>query len=132
MTKFTYCISLIFALASLVVGLPGSASAKTLNGAEIRSLITNRTVALQTPLGAMPLKYDASGVVNGDVSGISAARLLAPRESGKWWIAGDAMCQQWPSWYDGKRFCFSIEKLEGDKIRWRRDDGEVGLATVRP
>lgn len=119
-------------LAAMLVTSPALAADVTLSGAEIRALITGRTVALQTTVGQIPLRYEASGAVSGDLGGVSAvARLFAPRETGKWWIRGDAMCQQWPSWYDGKRFCFRIEKQAGDRIRWLRDDGEVGLAVIR-
>lgn len=123
-------------ICSLCIGpawATGAAAADgALRGAEIRSLITGRTVTLQTPVGQIPLRYDASGAVSGDLAGVSAVtRLFAPRETGSWWIKGDAMCQQWPTWYDGKRFCFRIEKQADDLIRWRRDDGAVGVAIVR-
>lgn len=102
-----------------------------LKGDDIRALINGRTVTLETPFGGLPLRYQASGVVSGDLSGISAARLFAPRENGKWWIDKDSVCQQWPTWYKGRRTCFRVEKLDGAKIRWLRDDGDVGLATVK-
>lgn len=107
------------------------ASAQTLSGAEIKSLISGRTVKLSTPFGvALPLFYAKDGVVSGDISGITAASLFAPKEKGKWWITGNSMCQQWPSWYDGRRFCFEITSINSEKIKWSRDDGATGTAVV--
>lgn len=130
--KPSHTVAPVICAVTMLLGFtPVDVNARMLSGDEIRSLITGRTIALNTPVGALPLKYDASGSVTGDLTGLSVARLFAPSESGKWWIAGNSMCQQWPTWYDGRRFCFRIEQLEGRSIRWLRDDGEVGTAMVR-
>jgi len=121
-----------------VVGILGSlgatpASAAELNGAEIRALIGGQKVRLSTPFGiALPLEYRKDGVVLGDVSGFSMARMLAPSEKGRWWISGNALCQKWPTWYDGRQFCFKITSLGGGKITWLRDDGASGTARIGP
>jgi hypothetical protein len=109
------------------------AAATELSGPEIRQLIGGEKVRLSTPFGvALPLHYRDNGVVVGDVSGFSAARMLAPREEGRWWISGNSLCQKWPSWYDGRQFCFKITSLGGGKITWLRDDGASGTARIGP
>ncbi|MCX5494947.1 hypothetical protein OSH11_09545 [Kaistia dalseonensis] len=125
------------AISALALGLAAiaiePAAARELSGAEIRELIRGRVVRLNTPFGvALPLHYRNDGTVVGDVSRFSAARMLAPKEEGRWWIQGDAMCQQWPSWYNGRRFCFEIRSLAPDKIAWTRDDGAKGTAVIDP
>jgi len=107
------------------------ASANTLSGEEIRGLIQNRTVHLSTPYGVtLPLRYAPSGEVTGDVSGITLARMFAPSETGSWWVDGNQMCQQWPTWYDGVTHCFVIESTGENEINWRRNDGLEGTARI--
>jgi hypothetical protein len=124
-------LSLAIVLAGCAPAMP--ATAGELSGPEIRELISGEKVRLSTPFGiALPLQYRQDGVVVGDVSGFSAARMLAPREEGRWWISGNSLCQKWPSWYDGRQFCFKITSLGAKKIAWLRDDGASGTARIGP
>ncbi|WP_343068030.1 hypothetical protein [Kaistia hirudinis] len=124
-------LSLAVTLAGCVAATP--AASAELSGPEIRQMIGGKNVRLNTPFGiALPLHYRDNGVVVGDVSGISAARMLVPREEGRWWISDDSLCQKWPSWYDGRQFCFRITSLGGGKIAWLRDDGASGTARIGP
>lgn len=105
--------------------------AEQLGGPEIRSLITGKTVRLSTPLGiSLPLRYGSNGVVAGDISGFSMASMFAPKEEGRWWIDDGRLCQKWPSWYKGRTFCFTIKKLDTNRISWLRDDGASGTAVI--
>jgi hypothetical protein len=105
--------------------------AQQMNGQEIDDLVRGRKVFLSTPFGVrLPLTYRADGTVRGDISGISAARLFAPKETGKWWIQRNQLCQKWPSWYDGRQFCFKIERRGKHEISWIRDDGATGTARI--
>lgn len=110
---------------------PERASANALNGDEIKTLINGKNVALKTRFGTFPLRYGTNGLVTGDGSALGLARFFSPKETGKWWVQGSQLCQQWPSWYDGKTLCFKIEKLAGNQIKWLRNDGATGTATVR-
>ena len=86
---------------------------------------------LNTPFGiSLPLRYRTDGVVVGDVSGISAASMFAPKEEGRWWVEDDSLCQKWPSWYKGRQFCFKITSLGEGRISWLRDDGAKGTARI--
>lgn len=107
------------------------AVADDLSGAEIKKLISGEKVFLSTPFGGeLPLSYRTNGQVSGDVSGISAASMFAPKEIGKWWIEGNRLCQQWPTWYKGRQFCFTIVKTGDSTITWLRDDGTSGTARI--
>lgn len=119
------------ASALLAVTMAGPASANALSGDEIRGLIQDRTVHLSTPYGVtLPLRYGANGEVTGDISGITLARMFAPRETGSWWVEDNRMCQQWPSWYDGETHCFTIQSTGENSINWQRNDGMEGTARI--
>jgi hypothetical protein len=105
--------------------------AMPLSGEHIAALIEDRTVHLSTPYGIeLPLRYRSGGEVSGDISGITLARMFAPREVGTWWVEDNRLCQQWPTWYDGEVFCFTIERIGADRITWERDDGFSGTARI--
>jgi hypothetical protein len=122
---------LAIALLSTLCLTAGVATADQLDGPQIRNLIAGEKVLLNTPFGiALPLRYRTDGVVVGDVSGISAARMFTPKEEGRWWIQDDSLCQKWPSWYKGRQFCFKITSLDERRISWLRDDGASGTARI--
>ena len=122
---------LAIALLSTLCLTAGGAAAEQLDGPKIKALIAGETVLLNTPFGiALPLRYRPDGVVVGDVSGISAAKMFAPKEEGRWWIEDDSLCQKWPSWYKGRQFCFKITSLGERRISWLRDDGASGTARI--
>ena len=111
--------------------IPGVSAAEELEGPEIKKLIAGETVRLNTPFGiALPLRYRTDGVVVGDVSGISAASMFAPKEEGRWWVDDDSLCQKWPTWYKGRQFCFKITSLGEGRISWLRNDGASGTARI--
>ncbi len=120
---------LALTLAALVAASP--AIAEQLSGDRLRQTIEGKTVYLSTPYGAeLPLRYETGGSVTGDVSGFSLTAMFAPRETGRWWIDGERLCQQWPTWYDGQQACFTI-RLEGENsLSWIRNDGLSGTARI--
>jgi hypothetical protein len=120
--------ALTLALAALVAA---PAAAQTLEGADIESLIGDKRVLLSTPYGLeLPLRYSAGGEVTGDISGFSMASMFTPSETGSWWVDGDQLCQQFPTWYDGETFCFAIEQTGERSISWKRNDGLEGTARI--
>jgi hypothetical protein len=119
---------------AVLVGLTAAvapASASTLSGDELKQLVTGRTVYLAAPLGGeFPLQYRANGTVTGDGQAVGLGRLYAARETGRWFMRGNQLCQQFPTWYNGERLCFTVQQLGSNRIRWRRDNGETGIARV--
>ena len=103
-----------------------------LKGEGIRETVSGKRIYLAIPFGGeFPLYYQRSGKVDGSGEAVGLGRFLRPTDSGKWWIEKETLlCQQWTSWYDGKKFCFELRKLPGDKLAWFRDDGEKGIARI--
>ena len=123
-----YRCGLVF---SILLTSLSSVSAQALDGGAIENLIADRRVHLSTPYGIrLPLRYSSDGSVTGDISGFSMASMFTPSETGRWWTDGDQMCQEFPTWYDGEAFCFTIEQTGEASIRWKRNDGMEGTATI--
>lgn len=128
-------VALVPILLSVVVSAASANSpsdaAGPVSGEEMRRLVTQNRVYLATPLGGeLPLTYYSDGRVDGSGEAVGLGRWLAPKDRGRWWIAGNQLCQQWEQWYDGKRFCFTIERVGAASIIWRRDDGSSGRARL--
>jgi hypothetical protein len=121
----------LLASVLLITGTLSSIAEEKLSGAEIERLIAGKRVYLATPYGLeFPLVYRNDGSVVGDASGFRLATLITPRETGHWWIENDRLCQQWPTWYDGRTFCFVIARTGSDSLAWTRDDGLQGTARI--
>ncbi|MDP3525890.1 MAG: hypothetical protein Q8S27_15040 [Hoeflea sp.] len=117
--------------ALMLSGLCAPASAEQLAGSELKQFVTGKRVYLATPFGGeFPLNYKSSGSVTGDGTALGLGRFLAPKETGRWWVQGETLCQQWPSWYDGKPSCFRITKTGERSLTWQRDDGRSGKARI--
>ena len=119
-------------LSALAVSLvPVSAGAEQLAGSDLKQFVSGKRVYLATPFGGeFPLNYRQSGVVTGDGTALGLGKFFAPREAGKWWVKGQNLCQQWPTWYDGKPSCFRIIKTGERSLDWTRDDGRSGKARI--
>lgn len=122
---------LILSIALLLIAPVNSAGADALGEREIKSVIAGQTVLLSTGYGfSLPLHYGRDGNVTGDGTGTMLGRFFAPKETGRWWVENDRLCQQWPSWYEGRTFCFTVRKTGSRTIEWRRDDGYSGTARI--
>lgn len=111
--------------------VPVSAGAEQLSGGELKQFVNGKRVYLATPFGGeFPLNYKRTGVVTGDGTALGLGKFFAPTESGRWWVKGENLCQQWPTWYDGKTTCFQIRKTGEKSLNWVRDDGRSGKARI--
>jgi len=109
----------------------GGVVGEPLKGKAIKSAVIGKRIYLAVPFGGeLPLHYKKDGVVDGSGEAVGLGKFLAPTDQGRWWVKNDSLCQQWQSWYEGKVFCFTLETLPDDKIVWRRDDGEEGIARI--
>jgi len=123
-------------LSTMLVPIASNASTggvvgEPLKGKAIKNAVIGKRIYLAVPFGGeLPLYYKRDGVVDGSGEAIGLGKFLAPTDQGRWWVKNDSLCQQWQSWYEGKVFCFTLEILPDDKIVWRRDDGEEGIARI--
>jgi len=122
-----------FVLAA-ALALPVSASVAkpvTLAGDSLRQAISGKTVFLKISGFELPINYSANGRMSGRMSAVAAsfARGDGAQDRGKWWVAGDKLCQQWTSWMDGKSYCYRLSR-EGTTVYWVRSDGRSGTARI--
>jgi hypothetical protein len=109
----------------------GGDAGRPLAGSELRKTIAGKRVYLATPLGGeFPLFYRADGRVDGSGEAVGLGRFLKPSDSGRWWVDGARLCQQWQTWYSGKVFCFTVTGRGPGRIGWVRDDGAEGTARL--
>jgi hypothetical protein len=120
------------ALAALLALSTGAtADTKPMSAKDIEQTIRGKRIYLQTPFGGeFPLFYDRNGVVDGSGEALGLGRFMAPTDSGRWWIDGNRLCQQWQEWYDGKRHCFELTRTGDTTLYWKRDDGLEGEARI--
>ena len=118
-------------LAGAMVAVAAPAAAAQMDGGEIRSAVAGKRVFLQVPLGGeFPLYYRANGRVDGTGEAVGLGKYMQPKDSGRWWVDGDRLCQQWQAWYDGRVFCFTLTRAGEGQLAWRRDDGRTGTARI--
>ncbi len=116
---------------ALLCAITGTANAEYLTDTQIKSLIGGKKVHLATSYGIeFPLKYASNGRVTGNGEGTVLGQYMAPKETGKWWVSGNRMCQQFPTWYEGRPYCFKLRHVGGAKLEWVRDDGYKGSARI--
>ncbi|MEL6817549.1 MAG: hypothetical protein AAFP80_02750 [Pseudomonadota bacterium] len=128
-TKLTTGAFLVGTL--MTVMWPNMAAAETLSGQALKDFVNGKRVYLRVPLGGeFPLFYQTNGRVTGDGSALGLGRYFAPKETGRWFVQGSKLCQQFPTWYKGEVSCFRIFKTGETTLRWTRDDGYSGRARI--
>ena len=117
---------------SILLNGPSLASAdQALAGDALKRAVSGKRIYLATPLGGeFPLNYHVDGRIDGQGPASGLGRFVRPNDSGRWWLAGGKVCQQWTNWYDGKTFCFVLRKVDETRLAWDRDDGLSGIARV--
>ncbi|MDD9911098.1 MAG: hypothetical protein OXR62_15600 [Ahrensia sp.] len=123
--------SIIALTLSFALARPAVALGNGMSDSDIRAAIGDRTVVLRTTYGSIPLTYRSDGSVTGDGSGTGLGRFFAPKETGQWWVSESRMCQKFPTWYDGRTFCFTLQNAGAGKLKWTREDGYSGIAEIR-
>lgn len=124
-------------MAMLLVSTPinffqaAQAADEAFTAPEIQKMIIGKRVYLATPMGGeFPLNYRRSGVVDGSGEAVGLGRFAQPNDSGKWWIKGDRLCQQFKTWYKGAPMCFELYRTGETTLRWIRDNGQKGTARI--
>jgi hypothetical protein len=121
-----FCLSLVLALPVTAVG-----AEQPYTQADIQKMIVGKRIYLAAPMGGeFPLNYRRSGVVDGSGEAVGLGRLAKPKDTGKWWIKGDRLCQQFTSWYKGAPMCFELIRTGETTLKWIRDNGQTGTARI--
>jgi hypothetical protein len=117
--------------ASLVPAAAAFAEPATLAGDELRQAISGKTVYLNISGFNLPIRYAANGRMSGKMSTVAASfsRGDGAQDRGKWWVAGDQLCQQWSSWMEGRSYCYRLTR-NGASVHWVRNDGRSGTARI--
>lgn len=116
------------AAAVLLIGGPALGADLDLAGDNLRKAIAGKTISLTTPMGGLPISYRADGTMQGR-AGALADYTGAARDSGRWWIVADQLCQRWNTWLGGTSYCFRLRQ-QGGSVHWVRNDGVSGVATI--
>ena len=107
-----------------------NAQANELDGPAIKETISGRSVVLTTMGLDFPLFYATNGQVTGDGTEVGLAKYFTPKETGRWWVENNKLCQQFPTWYKGRTWCFDLKKVDDKRLTWIRDDGFRGKARI--
>ena len=124
-------VAVLFSISAVSTAQEAIASDQPLAGSQLKQLVNGKRIYLKIPLGGeFPLYYQTNGRVTGDGSKTGLGRYFAPKETGKWFVEGTKLCQQFPTWYKGRVNCFTIQKTGATSLRWKRDDGYSGRARI--
>jgi hypothetical protein len=123
--------ALVVAAGLVMPATAALAEPAQLAGNELRQAISGKTVYLNISGFELPISYAANGRMSGKMSTVAASfsRGDGAQDRGKWWVAGDQLCQQWTSWMDGKTYCYRLTR-DGSTVRWVRNDGRSGTARI--
>lgn len=115
-------------LALLLTAGAGIAEPQPLSGDALRTVLTGKTVVLNTPVGGIPIDYRDNGTMVGRAKDLSMY-VGAERDTGRWWIKSDQVCQKWDVWLSARAYCFTL-RVVGRTVHWKRNDGEAGTARL--
>jgi len=115
----------------LVHGAALAAEPASLSGNELRKAVSGKTVYLRISGLELPIHYSPGGSMSGKMGAVAAtlARGEVSSDSGKWWVSGSQLCQQWTSWTEGKSYCYTLTR-RGNTVSWVRNDGRSGSARI--
>ena len=121
---------LIMLMTFAFTASPGLANER-FTASDIKGEIIGKRIYLAVPLGGeFPLNYRTNGQVDGSGEALGLGRFAKPNDKGRWWIAGDKLCQQFTSWYKGAPMCFALLRTGDKKLKWIRDNGQTGTARI--
>ena len=115
-------------LALFLLAGAGVAEPLPLSGEALRTVLTGKTVVLNTPVGGIPIDYRDNGTMVGRAKDLSMY-VGAERDTGRWWIKSDQVCQKWDIWLGARAYCFTL-RVVGRTVHWKRNDGEAGTARL--
>ncbi len=108
-----------------------SVEATSLTEDQLRQAIIGKTIYLNVSGFELPIRYRANGRMTGSMGAVAAtfSQGDGSRDSGRWWIEANQLCQRWTSWLEGQTHCYRLTR-KGDSVQWFRDDGRSGTARI--
>jgi hypothetical protein len=105
--------------------------ASSLTEHELREVIIGKTVYLKISGFELPIHYKGNGRMTGSMGQVAAtfSRGDGSRDSGRWWVEANQLCQRWTTWMEGRTNCYQITR-QGSLITWVRQDGVSGTARI--
>ena len=126
-----YVRKTLLALIAIMLSVPAALATERFTANEIKSDIIGKRIYLATPFGGeFPLNYRRDGKVDGSGEALGLGRFAKPNDTGRWWINGDRLCQQFTSWYRGAAMCFELQRIDQTRLKWTRDNGQTGTARI--
>ena len=108
---------------------PSPKSAANATDAALNTLVSGRTVLLDTPVGStIPIQFRENGTMQGQ-AGDLGFYLGARTDEGKWWVSRAQLCQRWKTWFDRETQCLKLRQV-GQTIHWTSDKGQSGTARI--
>jgi hypothetical protein len=95
----------------------------------LKKALTDKTIHLSTPLGRLPIRFQADGTMSATAGPDLASYVGSRWDRGRWWIASNQLCQRWNTWLDRRPYCFKLRQ-RGRIVYWMRNDGLTGVATI--
>jgi hypothetical protein len=107
----TLLVSVAFAASPLPKDAP-VIEATSLTEDQLRQAIVRKTVYLNVSGFELPIRYKPNGRMTGNMGAVAAtfSRGDGSRDSGRWWIDSNQLCQRWTSWMDGQTHCYKISR----------------------
>lgn len=115
-------------LVSFAATTGARADSSALSGSLLHQAVAGKTVSISSPVGTIPVKYRMNGTMSGSSTALAAVTGSA-RDSGRWWVSGDKLCQRWNTWLDAKTHCVTLRR-SGATLHWAASDGRTGVASV--
>ncbi|CAN1564028.1 hypothetical protein MCEMSEM23_02824 [Rhabdaerophilaceae bacterium] len=75
--------------------------------------------------GTGSLRYSENGASVGTAKGPYSADFSSRQDTGRWWVMGNRLCQQWAAWFAGQTFCVTIERRNDRIVIWRWESGKA-------
>jgi len=117
----------VIAAFALLTTLASANAADVVAADAVRPTIAGKTIQIATPVGRVPVKFRPDGSMTGGSQGL-ASYAMSTSDRGRWWVAGNKLCQQWQSWFDKATHCFELRR-EGQTLYWS-GSGRSGVATI--
>lgn len=101
-----------------------------LAGPELKAAVSGKTVYIQSPMGEIPIRYNTNGTLLGQTELALLDGENSATDRGRWWVKDNKLCIRWQNWMEAKPYCFTMQRVSKNAVRWYRNDGKSGTARL--